>query len=342
MTFPYSFQLRKRTISYFFWPLSVIHLFLVKVRWFLYKKDIFKKISFTVPVVVVGNVVVGGAGKTPLVLALINHLKAEDVQVGVVSRGYGRTTKTLLEVHRQTSPLIAGDEPSLIKRLTGVPVFIAHNRSDAVAALLLAYPATAMVVCDDGLQHYRLGRAIEIAVFDNRGIGNGWLLPAGLLREPWPERQGRGIDLVLHTGNQPAFAGFKGHRQLAKSATDREGNLVYLSTLISAPLIAVAGIANPDSFFAMLQALGLTLKKTFAFPDHFCFSGFNFSNWSGQTVLCTQKDAVKLFERADLHAIRFLSVPLEFTPESAFFNAFDELLKPLLCRLPLSHGHQTS
>ena len=342
MPFPYSFQLHKNAISCFLWPVSIIYLFLVKVRWLLYQHGLLKQRGFSIPVVVVGNVVVGGAGKTPLVLALIHHLQGSKVHVGIVSRGYGRITKSMLEVQTNTPASEAGDEPALIKRLTGVPVFVARNRSDGVAAMLLAYPETAVVICDDGLQHYGLARDIEIAVFDNRGIGNGWLLPAGLLREPWPERQTRGIDLVLHTGNQPAFAGLKGQRQLAKNALDRDGNLVSLQTLKNQPLIALAGIANPDTFFAMLRMLGLTLTNTLVFPDHFSFFGVDFSQWSGKTVLCTQKDAVKLFERADLKAIRFLSIPLEFTPEPAFFTAFDALLKPLICHLPLRHGHQTS
>ena len=342
MPFPYSYQLHKNAISCFLWPVSIIYSFLVKVRWLLYQHGLLKQRGFSIPVVVVGNVVVGGAGKTPLVLALIHHLQGSKVHVGIVSRGYGRITKSMLEVQTNTPASEAGDEPALIKRLTGVPVFVARNRSDGVAAMLLAYPETAVVICDDGLQHYGLARDIEIAVFDNRGTGNGWLLPAGLLREPWPERQTRGIDLVLHTGNQPAFAGLKGQRQLAKNALDRDGNLVSLQTLKNQPLIALAGIANPDTFFAMLRMLGLTLTNTLVFPDHFSFFGVDFSQWSGKTVLCTQKDAVKLFERADLKAIRFLSIPLEFTPEPAFFTAFDALLKPLICHLPLRHGHQTS
>lgn len=342
MPFPYSFQSHKNAISCFLWPVSIVYLFLVKIRWLLYQQGLLKKRGFSTPVVVVGNVVVGGAGKTPLVLALTYHLQASELQVGIVSRGYARTTDSVLEVQVQTPASEAGDEPALLKRSTGVPVFVARNRSDGVAALLLAYPETAVVICDDGLQHYALARDIEIAVFDNRGAGNGWLLPAGLLREPWPERQARGVDLVLHTGNQPAFAGLKGQRQLAKNALDRDGTLVSLQTLKNQPLVALAGIANPDTFFTMLRILGLTLTNTFAFPDHFSFSSVDFSQWNGKTVLCTQKDAVKLFERADLKAIRFLSVELEFTPEPAFFTAFDALLKPLLCHLLLSHGHQTS
>lgn len=322
------------------WPVAQVHGLLVRLRQVLYRHGFFASERFRVPVIVVGNVVAGGAGKTPLVMALVRHLQAQGVRVGVISRGYGRSGDKSLEVRPQTPVDESGDEPVLIARSTGAPVFVASRRTDAMRALLAAYPATAVVVCDDGLQHYALQRDIEIAVFDDRGIGNGWLLPAGPLREPWPERRHQGVDLVLHTGQRPAFEGFTSSRQLADHALVADGSLVALSALRGQPLVALAGIANPQAFFAMLRTRGLTLEKTVALPDHHDFQQDDLSVYVGRTVLCTEKDAVKLFALPASDGLRMLAVPLVFSPETAFFKTLDGLLTPLLSQLPSPYGHQ--
>ena len=166
------------------WPLAQCYGVLVRLRRGLYRRGVLRSERFRVPVVVVGNVIAGGAGKTPLVIALVRHLQAQRVAVGVVSRGYGRTASDCMEVTPTASPSQTGDEPALIHRLTGAPVFVARQRTQALRALLAAHPETTVVICDDGLQHYALQRDLEIAAFDDRGTGNGWLLPAGPLREP--------------------------------------------------------------------------------------------------------------------------------------------------------------
>lgn len=326
------------------WPLAQVHGLLVRLRLALYRNGFFASERFSVPVVVVGNVVAGGAGKTPLVMALVKHWQAQGLQVGVVSRGHGRAGRSSLEVMPYTPVQASGDEPALIQRTTGAPVFVARRRADAVRALLAAYPATQVVICDDGLQHYALQRDLEIAVFDDRGVGNGWLLPAGPLREPWPERQSigqrQGIDLVLHTGQKPAFAGFTSTRQLADHALAADGRRIALADLRGQPLVALAGIANPEAFFAMLRARGLRLEKTLPFPDHHDFTEDELNTCAGQTVLCTEKDAVKLFALPALAGLQLLAVPLAFSPEPAFFAALDTLLAPLLSGLPSRHGHK--
>ena len=293
------------------------------------------------PVIVVGNVVVGGAGKTPLVMALVRHLQAQGLHVGVVSRGYGRAGRQCLEVTPDTPVDASGDEPALIQRATGAPVFVAERRTDAISDLLAAYPETSAVVCDDGLQHYALQRDIDIVVFDDRGVGNGWLLPAGPLREPWPERMAQGIDLVLHTGQKAAFEGYVSRRQLADHAVAIDGSRTALASLKHKPLVALAGIANPEAFFQMLRARGLILDKTLSLPDHHAFKPDDLHGLTGRTVLCTQKDAVKLFALPAATGVKLLAVPLEFSPEPAFFDAMDALLTPLLSQLPSSHGLQT-
>ena len=323
-------------------PLAWVHGLVVSARLELYRLGVFKSERFPVAVVVVGNVVAGGAGKTPLVIALARHLQDQGRHVGVVSRGYGRSGDETLEVGINTPVDMSGDEPALIKRALAAPVFVASKRADAVRALLAAYPDTSVVLCDDGLQHYALQRDIEIAAFDDRGMGNGWLLPAGPLREPWPERLRRGVEFVVHTGQSPAFAGFSSSRRLADYAVDASGGRIALATLKGGPVTAIAAIADPTAFFGMLRQRGITLQKTLALPDHHDFSNFDFSSLAGQTVLCTEKDAVKLFSRPESATTKLLAVPLEFSPEPAFLEALDRRLAPIISQLPSRHGHQTS
>ncbi|MDI1273888.1 tetraacyldisaccharide 4'-kinase [Polaromonas sp.] len=337
--------LRRGLLACLLWPLSRLYGLLGELRRLAFRVGYFQSERLPVPVVVVGNVVAGGAGKTPAVIALVRHLQARGLQVGVVSRGYGRTSAQCLEVLPGTPIEASGDEPALIRRATGAPVFVAARRPEAARALLAAHGQTQVIVCDDGLQHYALQRDIEIAVFDERGVGNGWLLPAGPLREPWPDRLergvragGRGIDLVLHTAALPAFDGFRSSRQLADQALRADGSHVALESLAGQPLLALAGIAKPEAFFAMLRARGLVLAETRALPDHYSFDSYPRPQDKGYTLICTEKDAVKLFSRqADV-----LAVPLVFSPEAAFFTALDALLAPLLSPLPSSHGHQTA
>jgi tetraacyldisaccharide 4'-kinase len=321
------------------WPVSRGYGLMTGMRRFLYKTGFFKSTRVGVPVLIVGNVVAGGAGKTPLVMALVQHLQSQGRKPGVVSRGYGRLGTACQEVLADTPVSESGDEPALVKRVTNAPVFVAPRRVDAAVALLRAYPATQVLICDDGLQHYALERDIEIAVFDDRGIGNGWLLPAGPLREPWPQQPGSGVDLVLHTGQTPAFAGFTSSRHLADHAVAADGSIVQLGSLRGQALIAIAGIANPDAFFAMLTACGLRPGQTISLPDHHDFAGFSLAVDKDVTVLCTEKDAVKLFRLPAMASVRLLAVPLEFSPAPAFLAAVDALLAPLVSQLPSSHGH---
>jgi tetraacyldisaccharide 4'-kinase len=234
-----------------------------------------------------------------------------------------------------------GDEPGLIQRSTQVPVFVGQDRHAAATALLKQYPHTEIIVCDDGLQHYRLHRDVEICVFDDRGGGNGWLLPAGPLREPWP-RVTQCPLLVLHTGNQPAFAGFTAQRSLAPYAVDQDGSQIPLAILQAngaKPLMALAGIAQPEIFFSMLRAMGLTLMDTMALPDHYDFDSFSRSIHGAYQLICTEKDALKLWK----HAPDALAVPLIQTTDPAFFEAVDACISEhLTATLSSEHGHKTT
>ncbi len=324
------------------WPLAGLHAMAVSFRVALYRLGVFKSEGFPVAVVVVGNLIAGGAGKTPLVVALTKHLQSKGHRVGVVSRGYGRTVHKTLEVGAHTVVEASGDEPALIKQATGAPVFVAKKRVDAVRLLLATYPETSVVISDDGLQHYALRRDIEIAAFDDRGVGNGWLMPAGPLREPWPGRKKRGIDLILHTGQSPAFAGYLSTRKLADFAVAPDGSTTPLAALKGQHIDAIAAIADPEAFFRMLRQTGLVLQHTIALPDHDDFKAFKLDRRTSQILLCTEKDAVKLFAKQKGSQMKLLAVPLEFTPEPAFLLALDVLLAKVLSQLPSAHGHQTT
>ena len=312
----------------------------------LYRSGVLRSWHPGVPVVVVGNVVAGGAGKTPVVMALVRHLQATGWRPGVISRGYGRRSRGCREVQPDMDAADCGDEPLLIRQRCAVPVFVAERRAEAAQALRQAHPDVNILVSDDGLQHHALGRDINIAVFDDRGLGNGWLLPAGPLRERWRGQARGGIDLVLHTGSQPAFAGHRSSRKLAGSGLSPSGHPVALDALRGQRLVAVAGIAQPQAFFDMLGSLGLDLAQTQALPDHDDLAGFCLPADEATTVLCTEKDAVKLFPRHAQAGDRLLAVPLEFTPAADFFAALDALLvrhRPGAGHpLPSPHGHTTS
>ncbi|MBX9961328.1 MAG: tetraacyldisaccharide 4'-kinase [Burkholderiaceae bacterium] len=328
---------RRGALTWALWPLSLLMDVLVRFRQGLYLSGLLKRHVVPVPVVVVGNVVAGGAGKTPVVIALVQHLQSRGMRPGVISRGYGRHTRDCREVLEHSPVREVGDEPALIRRKTGVPVYVAARRIEAARALLQSHPQVDILVSDDGLQHLALARDLEVCVFDDRGVGNGFLLPAGPLREPWP----RYVDLVLHTGNRPAFTGYTSRRALAHQAVRADGSRVDLVALAAdgRPLLAVAGTARPQAFFDMLQALGLPLTLTAARPDHDDYASWQRPRERDYTLLCTEKDALKLWA----HHPDALAVPLEFEAEPAFYAAFDRLLDDALqARLSSPHGHPTA
>ncbi len=326
-------------LAWLLWPAALLFGALATLRRGMYRAGIFKVRRVPALVIVVGNVVAGGSGKTPVVMAVVRHLQARGMRVGVISRGYGRRATDCQEVFDDSVISDVGDEPALIKRATAAPVFVAARRFDAARSLLARYPDTQVIVSDDGLQHMALHRDLEICVFDDRGTGNGFLLPAGPLREPWP----RAVDMVLHTGAHPAFAGFTAQRTLAGHALRADGSRIALHRLAQdgkKPLLAVAGIAKPEGFFTMLRALNVPLAHTIALPDHYDFNSWIPSKYEGYTVICTEKDAVKLWRKQP----DALAVPLVFTPEPAFLTKLDALLAAPQLNPTLSspHGHTTS
>lgn len=325
--------LRRGPLAWLLWPVSLVFRALVAVRRRLYRSGRFKSEQLPVPVVVIGNVVAGGAGKTPVLLALLDHLRSRGIRAGMISRGYGRTSRQCLEVTVASQPAEVGDEPMLVQRAAAVPVFVATKRVDAGRALLAAHPDVQVIVCDDGLQHLALARDIEICVFDARGVGNGFLQPAGPLREPWP----RPVDFVLSAREFVSGTNqFTVERQLAPLLCNSRGDRIALPTLLGKPLLAVAGIGHPAAFFAMLRDQGLKLECTFALPDHYAFDPATpLPLDAAMTVVCTEKDAVKLWRsRPDAWA-----VPLVVRIEPGFWSAFDQRLD---AKLSSAHGSETA
>jgi tetraacyldisaccharide 4'-kinase len=307
------------------WPFSLLYGALAALHRRLYTLGVKPVERLPVPVIVVGNVLAGGTGKTPVVLALVEHLRQRGLNPGIVSRGYGRQGEDCREVRPEDPPLVTGDEPLLLRRKSGVPVFVASRRATAGRALLQAYPDTRAIVSDDGLQHHAIARDIDICVFDERGAGNGWLLPAGPLRESWP----RPVDLVLRQQGTPGIEGHVLDRSLAPEAVRADGSRRPL-TEFKPGVLALAGIANPESFFAMLRAAGLQLANTLALPDHHDFADARMLPATA-TLVCTEKDAAKLWRvRPDAWA-----VPLRVELPPSFWREFDRLLQ---ARLSSPHG----
>lgn len=320
---------RRGPLACLLWPASLVFGALAALRRLAYRTGLLRSEALPVPVVVVGNVVAGGAGKTPIVIALVRHLQARGLHPGVISRGHGRRGRDCREVHPDSNPADVGDEPLLIARSSGAPVFVAPSRVEAGRALLAAQPGCRVIVSDDGLQHARLRRDIEICVFDDRGAGNRWLLPAGPLREPWP----RPADMVIRTA-AAGLPGFEVQRQLAPVARRSDGTELPLAALAGRPLTALAGIGRPEAFFAMLRDRGLQLERCLPLPDHAALATLP-PQLQHSELVCTEKDAVKLWRlRPDAWAVSLL---VEMEP--AFWPAFDRLLD---AKLSSSHGPQTS
>jgi tetraacyldisaccharide 4'-kinase len=318
-------------------------------RW-LYRRGVLVTHALPVPVIVVGNLLVGGAGKTPAVIAIAALLRAQGWTPGIVSRGYGRERESeVLEVDAATDARRAGDEPLVLARRTGAPVVVGRDRVAAGHALLQSHPDVDVLLSDDGLQHLGLGRDVEIVVFDERGAGNGRLLPAGPLREPMPDGGTSGVTtsgrIVLYNAEAPttALPGFLGRRSLAGilSLADwwrgAAASADALESLRSRSVVAAAGLARPERFFAMLRQSGLTISEL-ALADHFDFASLPWPIGTSDVVV-TEKDAVKLTPDRRIGA-RVWVAALDFDPETGFADALLSRLSRPLARPPSeSHGN---
>lgn len=263
------------------------------------------------PIVVVGNLTVGGTGKTPLVIRLCELLLESGLRPGVISRGYGRRGRGPVSVTVSSNPAIAGDEPLMIARRCAVPVRVDRDRE--AAAQFLLEREVQVVIADDGLQRLRLPRALELCVVDaQRGFGNGHLFPAGPLRElparldsvDWVVANGADGAHVLPPDAVPMTLRPRMFKRLQGSGTCSLEAMA--ARLAHAPGHAVAGIGQPQRFFDLLRSLGCAVQHELAFADHHPFTRHDFATLKG-TVLMTEKDAVKC-ARLDLDDAWYLAV----------------------------------
>jgi tetraacyldisaccharide 4'-kinase len=306
---------RITAVSAALYPFSLFFRSVAALRRAAYAASVLRSQRLRVPVIVVGNITVGGTGKTPLVLWLAALLSRHGMRPGIVSRGYGGNAKSPRSVAPSSNPRDVADEPLLLAQRSGCPVFVGVDRCAAGQALLQAHPECDVIVSDDGLQHYALARDIEIAVIDGaRGLGNGLMLPAGPLREP-PSRL-RSVDAVVTHSRAPAIEG-PGPAALHMTLEGSEfHNLLNASSIVRPAhfqgrrVHAIAGIGNPARFFEHLRALGLQFEAH-AFPDHHRYTAADLAFRDESDVVMTEKDAVKCaaFAARKHWALRVDAVP---------------------------------
>ncbi|VEB34707.1 tetraacyldisaccharide 4'-kinase [Legionella sainthelensi] len=292
-------------------PLSWSYQMAVSARRYFLQR--FCQITYPVPIIIVGNISVGGVGKTPLVIELAKKMQQKGLRVGIVSRGYGATIKQFpYEVQPYDSALKVGDEPLLLAQRTKCPVVIAPKRTQAVNYLVKKYQSE-IIISDDGLQHYCMGRAIEIAVIDGtRGLGNGFCLPAGPLREPASRLKQVDFIVVNEGSMENAYSMILKPGKIKKLNTDEE---ISLET-VHGTWEAIAAIGNPQRFYSTLQKLGIEFN-TCSYPDHYQFRPEDL-NYIESLIIMTEKDAVKCrsFSSDKMHYL-----PVDAVLDDAFWNA---------------------
>ncbi len=302
-------------------PFSLIYVDIIRLRRFLYRKGLLKSVRLAVPVIVVGNITVGGTGKTPLVIWMANFLQQQGFNPGVISRGYGgQNSEQPRLVTAQTSAAEVGDEAVLIREKAQVPVAVCVKRAVA-GQFLIDHENCDILISDDGLQHYALQRNLEIAVIDGeRRFGNGYCLPAGPLREP-VERL-REVDLAIVNGQKQEDFEYA-MRFVGSTAVNLQTAAVKpLSDFKAQSCHAVAGIGNPQRFFQLLRQHGLNIKPH-AFPDHYPFAAEDLDFNDRQPVLMTEKDAVKCRAFATNNV---WAVPIQAKPDSNFIQQLKQRL----------------
>lgn len=319
---------KKNFLAYLLWPLSFIYRIFIFIRRKFYQFHFLKINYLSIPVIVVGNITIGGTGKTPVVIALALFLKEKGWRPGIISRGYGGNTKHFpCLVHQNSNAREVGDEPILIARHTGCPTMIDPDRSRGAKSLLKRSNCN-IVISDDGLQHLSLGRDIEIVVVDGeRRFGNNFCLPAGPLREPISRLNS--VDFVISKGtaqtNEFKLCLIPDYFYQLIQTKNKQSKEYFLGRKVH----AVAGIGNPDQFFKTLRKLGLNIIEH-PFPDHYLFKPRDFNYGDDAIVIMTEKDAVKCvgFVDARLWCLR-TTIALDNNFLNTIFNRVNLINKNL-------------
>ena len=271
-------------LAYCLWPLSILYQWVVCFRKCYYQCRL--KHSGSVKVLVVGNITLGGVGKTPLVVMLVKFYQKKGHKLAIVSRGYKGNYQGVLELNAETQVECSGDEAYMLYWQTQVPVFLSRDRQSAVDAIVKKYPQISMIISDDGLQHYAMHRDYEIVVVDGgRNFGNGFCLPAGPLREPISRLDS--VDLVIKNGQDMWMKPLKWRHLMS-------GQSHQLSAFLGHRVVVISGIGNPERFYQTLKDLGYEDAEYVEFPDHHKFSAEDLAKYTGNRIFVTEKDAVKL------------------------------------------------
>ena len=306
---------KKSNWIYLLLPFSILFYCISILNNYLYKNGFLKRIKIKVPVLIIGNITLGGTGKTPLALNLITKFLNKGLNPALISRGYGGTAKNITEVFESTNVRDVGDEALLIKAKSKIPVFVGKNRVDAAKILLKKYPKTSIIISDDGLQHHRLGRDYEIIVVDSqRNFGNGFIFPAGPLRES--RSRLNQVDAVVYKGtsNNSKFYQMKYITKHFKNLITSKS--ITFEGIQDKKIVAITAIGNPESFFSILEDYNLKFKKVI-FNDHYLFNKNDFIKYANYNIVMTEKDSIKCKELATKN---FWVLPLETIVDERLFK----------------------
>lgn len=306
---------KKSSWIYLLIPISIFFYFFSSLKKYLYKKGFLTTIKIKVPVLIIGNITLGGTGKTPLALNIIENFLKEGLKPALISRGYGGSANNIKEVFEFSNVRAVGDEALLIKSKSKIPIFIGKDRANVARILLKKYPETSIIISDDGLQHHRLERDYEIIVVDSqRQFGNGLIFPAGPLREGISRL--KQVDAVVYKGvnNNSNFYQMKYITKHFKNLLTNKKAI--LKDIKDKKIVAITAIGNPESFFSTLEGYDLKFKKVI-FNDHYLFDKNDFIKYADYNIVMTEKDAIKCKKFATKN---FWVLPLEIKVDDRLFR----------------------
>ena len=304
-------------------PLSVLFFIVIQIRNFFYSIGLLKSFKLARPVIVVGNITLGGTGKTSLIQKIIEELTKKKISVGVISRGYGGIIKKPLEVLKNSKAEEVGDEPLLLKKKYDIPIFVGKDKVSVGQFLINKYPHVQLILSDDGLQHYKLKRDLEICIIDGqRGFGNNRLLPSGPLREP--KSRLKECDLIILNENNDDFdcdylMTYKNQNFLM----NRNNQKIKLTELKGQDIFIMSAIGNPNRLIKFFRSKGFNFQYKF-FDDHYFFKQVDFDGLEKKIIVMTEKDVIKC-QNINHDNIWYLPVSVEI--DEGFMNEISKLIK---------------